>query len=80
MVLLHRDLALSIAHRSTGNRGVEDDDLEQVAYARTGRGGPALPGRRAGPFAVFAVPTIAGEVKKHFSVDQGLGGASPSRC
>ena len=65
VVLLHRELALSIAHRYR-NRGVEDDDLEQVAMLALVKAARRFRADSGRPFAAFAVPTIAGEVKKHF--------------
>ncbi|MDE9365728.1 sigma-70 family RNA polymerase sigma factor [Luteipulveratus sp. YIM 133132] len=65
VVLLNRGLALRLAHR-LGHRGIDADDLHQVALL-----GLVLAVRRyrpgAGPgFTAFAVPTITGELKRHF--------------
>jgi len=58
-------LAQRIAHRYH-NRGIPDDDLEQVAalglVSAVNRFDPA----RGSDFVAFAVPTIMGEVRRHF--------------
>jgi RNA polymerase sigma-B factor len=64
-VLLTLDLPEQVARRYVG-RGIEHDDLVQV-----GRLGlvKAVAGYRAGVggcFAAYAMPTISGEVKRHF--------------
>lgn len=64
-VLLTLDLPEQVARRYTG-RGIDHDDLVQV-----GRLGlvKAAAGYRAGVgscFAAYAMPTISGEVKRHF--------------
>ena len=64
-VLLTLDLAEQVARRYTG-RGIDHEDLVQV-----GRLGlvKAAAGYRAGVgscFAAYAMPTISGEVKRHF--------------
>lgn len=64
-VLLAIDLADGIARRYSG-RGIDLDDLRQVArmgLVKAARG--YAPGRGNG-FAAYAVPTITGEVKRHF--------------
>ena len=64
LVLDHLSLARSLALRYR-NRGVDDDDLVQVA-----RLGLVLAARRfdqtRGDFVSFAVPTITGEIRRHF--------------
>jgi RNA polymerase sigma-B factor len=65
VVLLNRDLALAIAHRYR-NRGVEDEDLEQVALLALIKAVRRFRLDAGRPFAAFAAPTIAGEVKRHF--------------
>jgi RNA polymerase sigma-B factor len=65
VVLLHRDLALAIAHRYR-HRGVEDEDLEQVALLALVKAARRYRPDAGRPFAAFAVPTVAGEVKRHF--------------
>ena len=64
-VLENRSLAIAIA-RQYENKGVEHDDLVQVAMV-----GLVQAARRYRPgaghgFAAFAVPTITGELKRHF--------------
>lgn len=64
IVLAAIDLADSVAHRYRG-RGVDLEDLQQVArlalVKAAARYRPA-----EGTFSAFAVPTISGEVKRHF--------------
>lgn len=62
---LNLGLATSVAHRFTG-RGIDTDDLVQVARLGLVK---AVRGYRpgAGPgFTAYAVPTISGELKRHF--------------
>lgn len=64
-VLTNRSLAFALARQYRG-RGVEDEDLEQVAML-----GLVNAVRRFRPdagkgFAAFAVPTIMGELKRYF--------------
>ncbi len=77
VVLLHLGLAESIARRYAG-RGIERDDLLQVArlglVAAAQRFDPSL-GR---DFVSFAVPTISGEVKRYFR-DRGWAVRPPRR-
>ena len=64
-VLLTLDLADTVARRYSG-RGIEYDDLLQVArlaLVKAAQGYRPEPGRG---FAAYAVPTITGEVKRHF--------------
>ncbi len=64
-VVLSLGLADQVAQRYRG-RGIDLDDLVQVgrmALVKAAHG--YQPGRGAG-FAAYAVPTIAGEVKRHF--------------
>ena len=65
LVLLYLDLCGSMASRYDG-RGVEHDDLVQVARLALLKAiDRYVPGQ--GPsFAAFAVPTISGELKRHF--------------
>ena len=65
IVLLYLDLCGSMASRYDG-RGVEHDDLVQVARLALVKAiDRYVPGQ--GPsFAAFAVPTISGELKRHF--------------
>lgn len=62
---LNMCVAESVAHRYSG-RGEFDDDLEQVAYLGLIK---AVNGFDVGyhkDFLTYAVPTISGELKKHF--------------
>lgn len=65
VVLLNRPVADSVARRF-GGRGLDDDDLRQVAYEglikAVHRFDPGL-GR---DLASYAVPTIRGELQRHF--------------
>ena len=65
IVLLYLDLCGSMAARYDG-RGIEHDDLVQVARLALVKAiDRYVPGQ--GPsFAAFAVPTISGELKRHF--------------
>ncbi len=64
-VMLTLDLADKVARRYRG-RGIEADDLRQVArMALVKAVWGYRPGRGSG-FAAYAVPTIAGEIKRHF--------------
>lgn len=65
VIVLYLDLCTSMASRYDG-RGVEHDDLVQVArLALVKAVDRYVPGQ--GPsFAAFAVPTISGELKRHF--------------
>lgn len=65
VVVRNRGLALALARRFEG-RGIESEDLEQVAML-----GLVLAARRYRPdrghgFTAFAVPTINGELKRYF--------------
>ncbi|MEP6650349.1 MAG: sigma-70 family RNA polymerase sigma factor [Lapillicoccus sp.] len=64
-VVLNRVLALAIARRYH-RKGVEDEDLDQVAMVglclAVDRWDPTAPT----PFVAFAAPTISGEIKRHF--------------
>lgn len=64
-VLLNRPMALALARQYRG-RGIDEDDLEQVALVgliKAVRGYRRCPGKS---FAAYAVPTISGELKRHF--------------
>lgn len=76
-VLLSLDLADMVARRYSG-RGIEDDDLVQVARMALVK---AVRGYRAGrghSFAAYAVPTVSGEVKRYFR-DRGWAVRPPRR-
>lgn len=64
LVTEHLGLARAIAERFTG-RGPEKDDLQQVAYLGLVKAARRYdPGQ--GSFTTFAVPTVTGELKRHF--------------
>lgn len=58
-------VAASVAHRFQG-RGLETDDLEQVAYLGLVKAVRRFEADRGASFLSFAVPTIRGEIKRHF--------------
>jgi len=77
VVLEHRQLATSIAHRYD-HRGLEREDLEQVALLGLIQAVRRYkPGHGSG-FLAFAVPTITGELKRHFR-DHGWAVRPPRR-
>src|ERR1044071_4248492 len=59
------DVARSVASRFR-RRGIEDDDLAQVAYTALTRAARDFDPGRHKDFLSYAVPTIRGELKKHF--------------
>jgi RNA polymerase sigma-B factor len=66
VILLNRSLAQSLARQYRG-RGIEDDDLEQVAMLALCKAVYSYrPQLDDTSFAAFAVPTITGELKRHF--------------
>ncbi|WP_083459894.1 SigB/SigF/SigG family RNA polymerase sigma factor [Jiangella muralis] len=65
VVLLNLGLAESIARRYYW-RGIERDDLLQVANLGLVNAVRRFDPRRGGDFVSFAVPTISGEVKRYF--------------
>ena len=64
IVRVNMPLARELSRRFR-NRGIADDDLEQVAYVGLVK---AVKGFRSdrGEFLSFAVPTIRGEIRRHF--------------
>lgn len=69
LVLANTQVALALARRFRG-RGVDLDDLEQVAFVALVRAVRRYDAARGTDFMLFAVPTIVGELKRHFR-DQG---------
>jgi len=65
VVVLHLDVARSIAARYRG-RGEPIDDLEQVACVGLAKAVQGFQPAYGKSFLSYAVPTISGEVKKHF--------------
>lgn len=77
VVRLNMGVAASVAKRFA-HRGIEEDDLVQVAYtALIGAARGFDPGREQ-DFLSYAVPTIRGELKKHFR-DRGWAVRPPRR-
>ena len=62
---LNLSVAHSIATRFRG-RGVEPDDLQQVAYLGLVKAARSYDPSTDTPFLAYAVPTIRGEVKRYF--------------
>ncbi len=62
---LNLPVAASVAHRFQG-RGLETEDLEQVAYLGLVKAVRRFEAERGASFLSFAVPTIRGEIKRHF--------------
>jgi RNA polymerase sigma-B factor len=65
VILVNTGVARSIARRYLG-RGIPLDDLEQVAYLALVRAARKFDGTKAEDFLTYAVPTIRGEIKRHF--------------
>ena len=65
VVRINMGVARSVASRYA-NRGIEEDDLVQVAYAALTRAARDFDPGRHEDFLSYAVPTIRGELKKHF--------------
>lgn len=65
VVLIHLDLAGAIARQYAG-RGLDVDDLVQVARLALCKAARGYRPERGGSFTAYAVPTIAGELKRHF--------------
>jgi RNA polymerase sigma-B factor len=65
VVLLSLEIADTAAHRYSG-RGVELDDLIQVARLALVKAVRGYRPERGNGFAAYAVPTVTGEIKRHF--------------
>ena len=65
VILVNTGVARSIARRYAG-RGIPLEDLEQVAYLALVRAARKFDGEKAEDFLTYAVPTIRGEIKRHF--------------
>jgi RNA polymerase sigma-B factor len=65
VIRLNMDVARSVASRYF-ERGIEQEDLLQVAYAALTRATRDFDPDQHRDFLSYAVPTIRGEVKKHF--------------
>jgi RNA polymerase sigma-B factor len=62
---LNRDLALGVAYSFHG-RGIDSDDIDQVALLGLWKAVLRYGPRDGATFASFAIPTISGEVKRYF--------------
>ena len=69
VVRINMGVARTVAGRYF-HRGIDEDDLVQVAYMALTRAARDFDPRRHQDFLSYAVPTIRGELKKHFR-DQG---------
>lgn len=65
LVERHIELARALARRFA-NRNEPLDDLEQVAMLGVLKAVERFDPERGTPFAVFAVPTVLGELRRHF--------------
>ncbi len=65
VVMLNMPVAESIASRYR-DRGLEQDDLAQVAYMGLVKAARGFDPSMGKDFLQYAVPTVAGEVKRHF--------------
>jgi RNA polymerase sigma-B factor len=65
VVLLNMGVARSVARRYR-NRGIAAEDLEQVAYMALVRAADRFDVSLDKDFLTYAVPSIRGEIKKHF--------------
>ncbi|MBD8869813.1 sigma-70 family RNA polymerase sigma factor [Nocardioides donggukensis] len=65
VVLLNMGVARSLAGQHRG-KGVAQEDLEQVAYLALVRAAARFDPGRDRDFLSYAVPTVRGELKKHF--------------
>jgi RNA polymerase sigma-B factor len=65
VTLLHMPLARSLAHRYSG-RGLERDDLEQVAFLALLKAIQRFDLEKPTEFGAYATPTITGELRRHF--------------
>jgi len=77
VVVVNLRVARAIASRYFG-RGIPDEDLEQVAYVALTRAAQKFDLAQERDFLTYAVPTISGEVKRHFR-DQGWDIRPPRR-
>ncbi len=64
-IRLNMTVAREIARRYRG-RGIADDDLEQVAYLGLVKAVQRFDAEMGHDFLSFAVPTVRGELRKHF--------------
>jgi RNA polymerase sigma-B factor len=77
VIVTNIGVAQAIARRFRG-RGVSDDDLDQVAYLGLTRAAQKFDVSQDRDFLTYAVPTISGEIKRHFR-DHGWAVRPPRR-
>ncbi len=77
VVRINMGVARSVASRYL-HRGIDEDDLVQVAYMALTRAARDFDAGRHGDFLSYAVPTMRGELKKHFR-DHGWSVRPPRR-
>lgn len=65
VTLVNIGVAQALAHRYRG-RSEADEDLEQVAYVGLVKAADGFDPDRGKDFLSYAVPTISGELKRHF--------------
>src|SRR3954468_15335660 len=65
VVLLNMGIARAVARRYR-NRGIAAEDLDQVAYVALVRAADKFDAALDKDFLTYAVPSIRGEIKKHF--------------
>jgi RNA polymerase sigma-B factor len=65
VVCINMEVAREIASRY-GSRGIDSEDLAQVAYVALTRATRSFQPERDNDFLAYAVPSIRGELKKHF--------------
>jgi RNA polymerase sigma-B factor len=65
VIVANLGVAQSVARRFRG-RGLSDDDLDQVAYMALTRAAQKFDVSQDRDFLTYAVPTISGELKRHF--------------
>lgn len=65
VVALNMDLAANLARRY-GRRSIPDDDLRQVAFLGLLKAVRGFCPERSDSFTAYAVPTIRGELRRHF--------------
>ena len=65
VVLLNRSIADALARRYA-DRGADPDDLNQIAYLALVMAANRFDPHRGFDFLAFAVPTIRGEIQRHF--------------
>jgi RNA polymerase sigma-B factor len=65
--IIRRNMRMAVdASRRFRGRGIPDDDLQQVAYVGLVKAVKGFDPDRGHDFLSFAVPTIRGEVRRHF--------------